>query len=334
MRSAVLGSIVAALVLVPGVAGAVATNVAIQSPAGEPIETGYVVLDEAGSSVAKGTTNAQGEDEQDLPPGVYILRSGDGEKRFEVREGQRFVSVSLTRSPVALRSWGFDLGAAYGYFDQDGSLESEIEGFTDRESSSLELNGTMASLYGRVRLPVEILGGQPFVQIEGDVDLSDAEDSGGRSGEIGLTEVSFVRLEYQAGLFVGGGVEWETGPLHGHRGLRLRPYGGLAFGWWDAELVNDRTAFFPEIEKDEDDFTTVSGRVGLELGVPLFACDRSEVDFVLGSRIDFPLGDDDRTFETRGGPALMDPVRGQLDLDESWAVYGGLEFRWNGLAPF
>lgn len=319
----------ALLLLGPAVAWSVATKVQIQSPAGEPVESDYLVLDEQGETVAEGRTDAEGEDEQELRPGVYIFRSGDREQRVEIREGQPSATVSLTRSLVGLRSWGFDVGATYGYLDQDGTLASEIQPFTDRESSALQLNGTFAGLYGRIRFPAELAGGQPFVQVGGELDLSDSEDSGGLSGQIGMSEVSGIDLEYEGGLTVGGGVEWETPPLHGDRGLRLRPFGGLAFGWYDARIENDRSAFGLPAVSDGDDFTTTNGHVGFELGVPLCGCEQMELDLVLGSRLDFPMGDDEEELETGAGPSLMQSATGTIDFDESWRAYTGLEMRWS-----
>lgn len=318
----------ALLLAAPQVAGAVATNVRVQSPGGEPVETGYVVLDDQGNTVAEGRTNAQGEDELDLRPGAYVFRSGDGERRVEVREG-RPATVSLTNSLVGLRSWGFDVGVTYGYLDQDGSLASEIPPFTNRESSALQLNGTLAGFYGRVRFPAEVLGGQPFVQVGGDLDLSDARDSGGMSGMLGASEVSWLDLEYDGGFSLGGGVEWETSPLYGERGLRLRPFGGLSVGWYDARIENDRSAFGFPTESDSDEFSQTNGHVGLELGLPLCGCEGMEFDFVLGSRLDFPLGDDDEELQTGAGPTLMQSADGTIEFDESWRAYGGVELRFN-----
>lgn len=314
------------LLLGPGAAFAVATQVQIQSPAGEPIESDYLVLDPEGETVAEGRTDARGEDEQDLRPGVYLFRAGDRERRVEIREGEP-ATVSLTRSLVGLRRWGFDVGATYGYRDQDGSLASEIDVFTDRESSGLQLNGTAAGLYGRVRFPVEALGGQPFVQLEGDLPLSDAEDTGGLSGQPGFTETSSLRLRYRSGLRAAGGVEWETPPLHGDRGLRVRPHAGFGVGWWEGTLENDRSAFAMGFESEEDDFSTTTGFLGVDLGVPLCACESTKLDLVFGGRFGFPLGDDEESFEMQSGGGT--DVLGEVDFDEHWRVYTGLELRWS-----
>lgn len=310
-----------ALLLGPAVAWGVATNVQISSPAGEPVETGYVVLDDEGNTVAEGTTDVRGEDELDLRPGRYLFRSGDGERRVEVREG-RPARVALTRSPVGLADWGFDLGWQYGYFDHDGTLESDLGLGNPSGSDGLQLNGTASSWLGRVRFPVELVHGQPFVEVGGGIPLSDAEDTGGTL-ESGV-ERSFAQLRYEGGVSVGAGFEWVTEPVVRDRGLRFRPQLGVKYGWWDLKVVNENPFGG---ESNDDEFTTLDGFVGFDVGLPLCACEQVELDFVLGGRLGFPLGDDEEDVTTMGG--LGQPVPGEIDFDESWGIHTGLEVRWD-----
>lgn len=353
MRNPMPGILVVTLsLLAAGAASAVTAHVQVTTPAGEPLETGYVVLDEAGETVVEGRTDARGQDRQDLPPGAYVFRSGDGEERLTIREGQRAASVAVTRSPAGLASWGFDTGATWGYADQDGRLESGW-GMPDapRTSDALQLDGTGAGLYGRVRLPLEVLSGQPFVQIGGRVDTADGSDrvedvqqsepehpvhpedeeelseleDAEEAHPQEFREIASLLLDYRAGLSVIGGMEWDLA-VHGDHRVRLRPYGGLAFDWWSAELTYERSDLPMRLERLEEDFTTTSARLGMDVGVPLVACERLELDIVFGAHVDFPFGGDARDLEHAADSAPG--VDGGLDLDESWGARAGLELRF------
>lgn len=222
--------------------------------------------------------------------------------------------------------WGVDVALLYGYFDRDGRLESAAPGRSPG-SDPLQLDGTIAGLRGRVRLPLEAWGGRPFLQVSGEFDASDAQDGGGLSLGAGTSDFSFVEISYQAGLAATAGIEWETAPIRGERPLRIRPYGGLALAFWDAHLDNDRGVASAFVDRDNEDFATGSGRLGLELGLPLWAGRRSAVDVLLGGRLDLPLGDSEQDFEVIGSGGSR--VHADIEIDEGWAAYTGLEWRWS-----
>lgn len=225
--------------------------------------------------------------------------------------------------------WGFDLGLHYGYFDRDGRLSSRAPGSAEGEDA-LQLDGTLAGGHARLRFPVELAAGQPFLQLSGEFDASDAEDRAGISGMPGATEHSSVSLSYQAGAAIDAGLEWETPPLLPRRPLRVRPYAGVGLAWWDAHLDSDRRALGGGLARDNDDFTTVDGRLGLELGLPLaYAGLAGGLDLLVGARLDVPLGDGEEDLDTLGGPGGATPVPGEIDLDEAWATYVGLEWRFH-----
>lgn len=226
-------------------------------------------------------------------------------------------SAASPTSPTS-PGWGLDLALHYGYFDRDGSLETRAPG-AGAASDGLQLDGTLAGLQGRLRLPAEALGAQPFLQLSGDFDASDAQDRGGLLLAPGGS-ASFLSLSEQASLAVDAGLEWQTAPLLAGRPLRLRPYAGLGLTFWDGHLERAAGA---SVDRDNEDFSTLDARLGAELGLPLARGEGAALDWVLGTRAELPFGDAGETFETTAGSA-----RGELELEEAWAAYTGLELRF------
>lgn len=225
--------------------------------------------------------------------------------------------------------WGLDLALPYGYFDRIGHLETRQPG-VGSASDRLRMDGTVAGFAARLRLPAEALGAQPFLQLSGEVDASDAEDKAGTLGAPGAAGTSYILLSKQAGVAVDLGLEWQTPPLALGRPLRIRPFAGAGITFWDGHLDRVRSPPSSGVDRDNDDFSTVGARLGLEVGLPLVAGERAGLDLLLGTRADLPLGDAGTRFEVGGGGAPA--ASGEAEIDAGVTAYTGVELRFGHAA--
>lgn len=319
-RFATLG-VATLLIQLPLAAGAVTVSVKATTPEGTPVNTQFVVLDAGGNQVATGTTN---EDPVDLPPGAYTVKHEGARTPVEVS--------SAASQDVELDAFdcGFDAGFGLGYGNHFLDASTEIVGITSSFERDFDLHGGQVDLYARARIPYNAFGGQPFVEAGGKIPFVNYEDKVGQEGQLGVTGLSSVKLQYDGGLYVSGGLEYSLPCGCGDKPLRLRPSLGVQFDWYTGNLIADEREFLgpTAIERTSHDITYVGLRPAVELGLPVGEYSNPfGIDVVLGFAADLPLsGDEDLSGPTPGGFTAL----GNVDLGPKVLGYVRTEFRFTG----
>ena len=343
----------AAALFAPSIAGAVATNLTLTTPAGPAVGTQVIVIDTTtGKEVEKKETDRRGAVYFDLPEGSYRVRTSQGESSdFRVRgpgpvaltlplAGAAAATTATTAGWTPWKIWA-DAEVGFNYLSGgDVDMSAEInspfitaQGLTP-ESASGDFTQYGAWLGGRIHLPFSTLlpdsdcGASLFVQAGG-VLGPDKDVSGASFGQQGVTGLAESDARYEGGWEAGAGVRI---PVRlGGSELGISPWGGYAWDSYQYFLRYDETAFnFPlQIENKS---RTVGSAIAA-LNIDFVPCrDDCGLFFGLGGGYKFALDGEDTSIEanTPGGF----PGAATFEVDDSWFLRASIGYRFGQVPLF
>lgn len=347
----------AAALLAPSVAGAVATNLTLTTPAGPAVKTQVIVLDAStGKQVEEKDTDDRGAVYFDLPEGSYRVRTSSGEsKPFTVRKpgpvaltlplagGAAAATGGAAATSTGWKPWPVWVDAELGFnylAGGDVDMTSEItspfitaQGLTT-ESRSSDYTQYGAVLLGRIHLPLSTVLGDPdcgsslFVQAGG-VLGQDKNLSGARFGIPGTTGLAHSDARYEGGWEFGAGVRVPV-QLNGSE-IGFSPWGGYAWDDYQYFLRYDETAFNFPLQIENKTRSVGSAIAGLNID---FVPCRDECGLFLGLGGGYKFAvDGDKTSIEANTPGGF-PGAATFEVDDAWFMRASIGYRFGQVPLF
>ncbi len=322
-----------AIAVMPSVAGAVATNLTLTTPAGPAVREQVIVLDAAtDKEVERKESDDRGAVYFELPEGRYRVktRSGGVSETFRVA-GPGPVTLSLELGGAAAGAAsaagkGFELDLEVGYRHIGGDIDTtahiDLPGWSlARQSVGIDTDG--AVLTGRLHFPCEFANARPFFEVGGDLYPS-ADGSGAMFGTRGRTGLNTAEVELEGSLGFGGGLRW--GFPVGHSEIGVSPTIGFNFDVGRLSAVYDETAFGFPLVRENKSFTTASAVFG---GNVEFRPCRDGCGFYVfaGGNYRVPFWQDHIRLEGQTPGGFDGPV--EAEVEGRWQAQVGVGYRFN-----
>lgn len=320
--------------IVPGIAGAVATNLTLSTPAGPAVRTQVIVIDDGGKEVAREDTDDRGAVAFNLPDGNYRVRTSDGRESetFRVRgPGPVAISLPLAAAGAAAATTGsvnplgfmLDFEVGYDYWNGGASTRSYITGVgLDTAHDKIDLDDHGVALMARLHFPCETIGGSLFLQAGGVV-TPGSKKRGALFGDPGVTGLALADVDYHGGAEIDAGVRF--GIPFNKSEFGISPYAGYQRDFYDLSLTFDERAFGYELSERDRSHQVNNAIFGVN--ADFRPCrDGCGLFFFLGGGYKVPLGS--RNLTVHGDTPGGFPGEAHFRLEDSFFVRSGVGWRF------